>query len=257
MLLAIDAGNTNVKFGIFVGPLLKVQWRIFTHAGRTADEYSSLLSTLFREQQLSFADIDGVVMASSAPGVTPDLERLCKNTFGVEPLKVNAALDLGITVAYNPATDVGQDRLADATAAVHKYGGGPLVFIDFGTGTTFNAISTGNIYLGGAICPGISLSWNALFAKASRLSRVDMELPPSAIGQSTRHALQSGMLHGLVAMVDGMVDHFRAELAAPSCPVIATGGNLTEVLVETSRTITDVNPILTLEGLRIVYERNS
>jgi len=139
---------------------------------------------------------------------------------------------------------------------VQKYGGGPLVFIDFGTGTTFNAINAKNEYLGGAICPGVALSWNALFAKASRLARVEMELPPTAIGKSTRHALQSGMLHGLVTMVDGMVDLFREELEAPNCPVIATGGNLTEVLVETSRTITHVDPTLTLDGLSIVYARN-
>jgi len=256
MLLAIDAGNTNVKFGVFEGASLRVQWRIGTHPGRTADEYAALLSTLFIEKDLQFSDIDGIVIASSSPAVSPDLERLAVANFQIQPLKVSAALDLGVVVAYNPPTDVGPDRLADASGAVHKYGDGPLIFIDFGTGTTFNAIAAGNIYLGGAICPGIALAWNALFAKASRLSRVDMEQPPSGIGKSTRHALQSGMLHGVVTMVDGMVAIFREELSAPDCRVIATGGNLTEILVKSSRTITDVDPNLTLDGLRIVYERN-
>jgi type III pantothenate kinase len=256
MLLAIDVGNTNVKFGVFIGPQLKVQWRIRTSPGRTADEYSALLSTLFADEKMTFRDIDGVAIASSSPASTPDLERLSKITFGMEPLMVHVGLNLGYTVAYNPPTDVGPDRLADAAAVIKKYGSGPMIFIDFGTGTTFNAITRHNIYIGGAICPGITLSWNALFEKASRLSRVDMEIPPQSIGKSTRHALQSGMLHGLVTMVDGMVELFREELKSSDCPVIATGGNLTEVLVRTSKTITHIEPTLTLDGLQIIYERN-
>ncbi len=256
MLLAIDAGNTNVKFGVFDGASLVVQWRIRTHPGRTADEYAALLSTLFSDQSLAFSDVDGVVIASSSPASTPDLERLSYVTFGITPLKVSSALDLGFEVAYMPPTDVGQDRLADATAAIHNYGSGPLIFIDFGTGTTFNAVARDNVYVGGAICPGVSLAWNALFERASRLSRVEMELPPAGIGKTTRHALQSGMLFGLVTMVDGMVEIFRAELEAPNCRVIATGGNLTETLVQSSLTITHVDPTLTLTGLRIIHERN-
>jgi type III pantothenate kinase len=256
MLLAIDAGNTNVKFGVFEGLELRYQWRIRTHPGRTADEYAALLSTLFAAVNMTFADIHGIVLASSAPAATPDLERLAQSTFLHTPLKVTTDLDLGYTVGYNPPGDVGQDRLADAAAAMDKFNGGPLIFIDFGTGTTFNAIDRDNVYVGGAILPGIALSWDALFSRASRLSRVEMELPSGVIGKSTRHAIQSGMLHGLVAMVDGMVDLFRAELGAADCPVIATGGNLTEILVKTSRTITNIEPTLTLEGLRIVYDRN-
>jgi type III pantothenate kinase len=256
MLLAIDAGNTNVKFGVFDGSELRFQWRIRTYPGRTADEYAALLSTLFTAEGVNFKDVHGVIIASSAPAATPDLERLAELSFGARALKVNAALDLGFVVDYSPTTDVGQDRLADTAAVLHKFERGPLIFIDFGTGTTFNAINSENVYLGGAICPGVALAWDALFARASRLSRIDMELPPSSIGKNTRHALQSGMLHGLVTMVDGMVDLFRGELHAPDCPVIATGGNLTSILVQTSRTITHIEPTLTLEGLRIVYDRN-
>jgi type III pantothenate kinase len=256
MLLAVDAGNTNIKFGVFDGDHLLVQWRIRTHPGRTSDEYAALLSTLFAEKQLRFEQIDGVAIASSAPAATPDIERLSQSTFNIKPLKVNASLDLGVTVTYEPPTDVGPDRLADAAAAVHKYGNGPLIFIDFGTGTTFNAVAGGGTYLGGAICPGIALSWNALFERASKLSRVEMEQPDGAVGRSTRHALQSGMLYGLVTMVDGMVEMFRTELSAPDCSVIATGGNLTEVLVKTSSTITHTDPTLTLDGLRIIHDRN-
>jgi type III pantothenate kinase len=256
MLLAIDAGNTNVKFGLFEDEALVAQWRIRTNPSRTADEYAALLRTLFAEQSYSFADIHGTVIASSAPAATPDLERLSREMLKLEPMKVSMSLDLGLTVQYQPPTDVGADRLADAVAAIHKYGDGPLIFIDFGTGTTFNAIAEGNNYLGGAIYPGISLSWNALFERASRLSRVEMERPNSSIGTSTRLALQSGMLYGLVTMVDGMVNMFREELNAPSCKVIATGGNLPEILVTTSKTITDVDLTLTLDGLRVIYEKN-
>ncbi|HEX5322904.1 MAG TPA: type III pantothenate kinase [Capsulimonadaceae bacterium] len=256
MLLALDAGNTNFTFGVFDGETLRAHWRIRNQPGRTADEYASFLQPLFTQNGLRFADITGFIAASVVPQTNTDIERLGQRYFQEKPLMVSASLDLGVKVAYQPPTDVGADRLADAAAAIHKYGPAPLIFVDFGTATSFNAIAEGGVYLGGALCPGVSVAWEAFFARAARLFRVETVRPPSAIAGGTIHALQSGMLFGLVAQVDGMVERFRAELKAPNCPVIATGGHITDLIASESKTITVVDPLLTLEGLRIVHEKN-
>ena len=256
MLLVIDAGNTNVTFGVYEGRELRVRWRIVTQFGRTADEYTSLLHTLFEHAHIAFADIHDVIIASVVPSSTPDLQRLAQSSFNSDALIVSAKLDMGLTVAYNPPEDVGADRLVDAVAAVAKYGPAPLIVIDFGTATTFNAIGEGDVYLGGAILPGIALSWDTLFARAARLSSVVREVPPNAIGDNTTHAIQSGMTHGLAAMVDGLIKRFQQEMNAPGCPVIATGGHASELLEQVSVSVTHVDPLLTLDGLQIVWERN-
>lgn len=255
MLLAIDAGNTNVTFAVYAGTRLRIHWRISTQTGRTADEYTSLLDTLFGHERITFADIDDVVIASVVPGATSDLTRLSMKSFGCEPLIVNASLPMGITVAYQPAADVGADRLVDAVAALAKYGPAPLIVVDFGTATTFNALGAGDVYLGGAILPGVSLAWDSLFSHAARLSAVPRELPPHAIGASTTHALQSGMTYGLAALVDGMVGRFREEMSAPTCPVVATGGHAADFLRMVQSSVTHIDPLLTLDGLRLVWER--
>ncbi|MDR3709864.1 MAG: type III pantothenate kinase [Capsulimonadaceae bacterium] len=255
MLLAIDAGNTNVTFAVYAGSGLRIHWRISTQAGRTADEYTSLLDTLFGHERLTFADIDGVIIASVVPGATSDLMRLSVKSFGCEPVMVTSSLDMGIKVLYQPPGDVGADRLVDAVAAIAKYGPAPLIVIDFGTATTFNAVGQGDIYLGGAILPGVSLAWDSLFTHAARLSAVPREKPPHAIGASTPQALQSGMTYGLAALVDGMVARFREQMNAPECPVIATGGHAADFLNKVESSVTHVDPILTLEGLRLVWER--
>lgn len=256
MLLALDAGNTNFTFGVFDRDTLAAHWRIRTQPGRTADEYASFLQPLFAQNGLAFADIDGFIAASVVPQSNTDIERLGLRHFASKPLMVSAGLDLGLTVTYQPPTDVGADRLADAVAALTKYGPAPLIFVDFGTATSFNAIAAGGVYLGGALCPGVSVAWEAFFARAARLFRVETAKPPSAIASSTINALQSGMLYGLVAQVDGMVERFRAELGTRDCPVIATGGHITELVASESRTISVVDPLLTLDGLRLIYERN-
>ncbi|HEY3330553.1 MAG TPA: type III pantothenate kinase [Capsulimonadaceae bacterium] len=256
MLLAIDAGNTNVTFAVYDGDDLRIHWRISTQNGRTADEYTSLLDTLFSHEKLTFRDIDAVIIASVVPNVTPDLKRLSQKSFRCKPVIVSAALDMGLQVAYHPPGDVGADRLVDAVAALAKYGPAPLIIVDFGTATTFNAIGEGNVYLGGAIMPGVNLMWDTLFSRAARLHAVSREMPPAAIGGSTNHALQSGMTFGLASMVDGMVGRFRVQLGAPNCPVIATGGQSADLLAGIPTAVTVVDPLLTLEGLRLVWERN-
>jgi type III pantothenate kinase len=260
MLLVIDAGNTNVTFGVYEGASLLTHWRIRTEAGRTGDEYAALLRNLFSQDGLVFADIDAITLASVVPAATPDLLRLARRAFGIEPLVVTAKTDLGLHVAYQPPDSVGADRLVDAVAAVSKFGA-PCIVIDFGTATTFNAIAAPEttedlpIYLGGAICLGIGVSLEALFARAAKIPPVEIAKPPRAIGDNTTHALQSGILFGYVALVNGMIARFRAEMGVPDCPVIGTGGYSALIAGETD-CITAVEPLLTLDGLRLVSERH-
>ncbi|MEO7714867.1 MAG: type III pantothenate kinase [Capsulimonas sp.] len=261
MLLVIDAGNTNVTFGIYEGSQLITHWRIRTEHGRTGDEYAALLTTLFQSEKLNFSDIDGICIASVVPSATVDLRRLAERHFQHNPLIVSGEIPIGITVNYHPVTDIGADRLVDAVAAVHKFGA-PCIVIDFGTATTFNAIAAPErpgdppVYLGGAICPGIALSAEALFSHAAKLAAVEMMRPPQAIGANTVHALQSGMLFGYAAQVDGMVARFRAEMNAPDCPVIATGGHVSVLISKVGTSITASDPLLTLDGLQLVYAHN-
>ncbi len=259
MLLVIDAGNTNVTFGVYSGDALRTHWRIRTEAGRTGDEYAALLQNLFAQADIRFGDIDGVALASVVPAVTPDLLRLSRDTFRLEPVQVTGRSDLGLRVAYQPPDAVGADRLVDALAAVHKYGA-PCIVIDFGTATTFNAVARSHeaaglpVYLGGAICLGIGVSLEALFARAAKIPPVEIAKPPRAIGDNTAHALQSGILFGYVALVNGMVARFRDEMGVPDCPVVATGGYSSLIAGETD-CITAVEPLLTLDGLRLAFER--
>jgi type III pantothenate kinase len=256
MLLAIDAGNTNVAFAVFEESDRKAHWRIRTRPERTADEFGALLANLFKADGISFDEIDGCVLSSVVPPATPDLIRLSRHYFKVEPLLIGPDLDLGIEVRYRPAGDVGADRLVDAAMALERYGPAPLIFVDLGTGTTFNAISAPNLYLGGAICPGLGIAWDAMFERAARLYRVECATPPSVLADNTLHALQSGMVFGAVSMIDGMVRRIQTEMGAPGCQVIATGGNLSPAICEISETINHVDPLLTLDGLALVYGRN-
>jgi len=258
MLLAIDSGNTNIKFGIFDGADLRASWRLRTEVGRTSDQYAALLHTLFGNENFQFGDIDGVIVASSVPAAIPDLQRLSRTAFKREAIHVTPLSDLGLDVAYQPPTDVGADRLIDSLSAVHRYGA-PCIVVDFGTGTTFNVIAPPAepggrpVYLGGAICPGIGLSLDALYARAAKLSSVELVTPDRAIGNTTARALQAGVLFGFAAQVDGLVSRILTELNAPRCPVIATGGHATELIIRETKTITAVEPQLTLQGLQIAY----
>ena len=194
MLLAIDAGNTNVTFALYDESERKAEWRIRTRPGRTADEFGALLQTLFSARGLSFGAVDACVLSSVVPPATTDLVRLCRGYFQAEPLLISSDLDLGLEVRYQPAGDVGADRLVDAAMALHRYGPAPLIFIDLGTATTFNAVGPPNVYLGGAICPGLELAWDALFERAARLYRVEPVAPPAALAANTVQAIQSVMV---------------------------------------------------------------
>ncbi len=261
MILVIDAGNSNVTFGVYDGDVLRAHWRIRTETGRTQDEYAAFLGALMAQSGLALSQVTGIALASVVPGATPALRRLAQQMFGMDALEITASGDLGLEVAYSPPGDVGTDRLVDAAAAVHKYGA-PCIVLDFGSATTFNAVAAPQkpgglpVYLGGAICLGIGLSLETLFAKAAKIPRVELAPPPRAIGGNTVHALQSGIVLGTLSLVDGMVARFRAEMDAPDCPVVATGGYAPDLLAAAGTSITHLEPQLTLDGLRLLFERS-
>jgi len=253
MLLAVDVGNTSITFAVFEGEAIRADWRIGTVNRRTGDEYAALLRSLLEEQGLSFWDIRGMVISSVVPATVDALVRFSRKHLKIDsPLVLSPDMDLGIKVHYHPVTDVGADRVANAVAAHAKYGG-KVIVVDLGTGTTLDAVSESGEYLGGAIAPGIEISFEALVSRAARLRGVRLEAPEKAIGDTTTSSLQSGMVFGFAAQVDGLVDRFQKEMGG-GAKVIATGG-LAHVIAEHSRTIELCDEILTLEGLRMIYER--
>ena len=258
MLLAIDVGNTNVTIGVFDGDRLAHSWRLASLRERTADELGILLTRLFEQAHLPVAKVDGIAVASVVPPLTRPMEEMCERYFSRTALVVDAT-NAGMTVHDTPAGDVGADRIVNAVAAWEKYGkstGIPLIVVDFGTGTTFDAISSAGEYLGGVICPGINISAEALFQRAARLPRVDVRKPVDVIGQNTVNAMQSGLFFGYVEMVDGLVRRMRAALPnGGAATVIATGG-LAEILSGESTAIQHVDQNLTLDGLRLIWKRN-
>jgi len=253
MLLAIDIGNTNITFGLFEGESLGPCWRIRTIHEKMPDEYGILLDKLFRHRGYEPAQVTGIAVASVVPPLTPVFQQVCRDYVGQAPLVVDAGVRTGVRIRYDNPRDVGADRVVDA-AAVWKLYGAPACIVDFGTGTTFDAVSAEGDYLGGAIAPGIGIAARALFERTAKLPRVELVRPPTAIGRNTPHAIQSGLLFGYVGLVEGMVARFKAELG-PDTKIIATGG-LAEIIARETDVIDVVDPWLTLHGLRIVYELN-
>ncbi len=253
MLLAIDIGNTNVTMGVFRGDQADPTWRLATVRERMPDEYGIMLLQLFEHAGLSVDDITGVAIASVVPALTRTFRELSARYLGHEPLVVDAGVKTGVRIRYENPRDVGPDRVVNCAAVQARYGG-PACVVDFGTGTTFDAISRDGDYLGGAIAPGIAIAAEALFARASRLYRVEIAPPTHAIGTNTAMAMQSGIFFGYVALVEGLVARFRRELG-DDMKVIATGGLAESVARETS-VIQHIDPWLTLDGLRLVYELN-
>jgi type III pantothenate kinase len=253
MLLAIDVGNTNLTLGIYEGDSLGPRWRLATDHERMPDEYGLQFVGLLSHAGFQVGDITGICLASVVPPLTSKILQACSLYLNQEPLVVDAGVKTGVRVRYEDPKAVGADRIADA-AAVQQLYGGPACVVDFGTATTFDAISREGDYLGGAISPGIGIAAEALFIRAAKLPRVDLGRPPNAIGSNTVHAIQSGLLFGYVALVEGMVERFRKELGR-DMRVIATGG-LAEILASETDIIEVVAPWLTLDGLRIIWGLN-
>ena len=253
MLLVIDIGNTNVTLGLYQGDQPGPHWRLATDHQRMPDEYGLLLAQLLASKGFRPEQISGVCIASVVPPLTGRFVQACQEYLGKTPLLVDAGIKTGIRVLYKEPRQVGADRIVDAVAVMALYGG-PACVVDFGTATTFDAITRDGEYLGGAIAPGIYIGAEGLFSRTAKLPRVDIQRPPSPIGRTTEHAMQSGLLFGYVAMVEGMVTRFREELGE-DMKVIATGG-LAGMIAEETEVIDVVAPWLTLDGLRILGEMN-
>ena len=253
MLLTIDIGNTNITLGLFREAELQAAWRLATAHERMADEYGLQVLGLFEHAGVKPASLDGCAMASVVPPLTGTWVQACDQYLGQKPLIVDAGVRTGVRIRYEDPKGVGADRVADAAAA-HKLYGGPACIVDFGTATTFDAVTAEGDYLGGALAPGIGIAAEALFQRTAKLPRVDLTRPPSAIGRNTVHALQSGLIFGYVGLVEGMVQRFRAELGK-DMKVIGTGGLVDVIAAETS--VIEIRaPWLTLEGLRIIWDLN-
>ncbi len=253
MLLAIDLGNTNLTLGLYDGEKLGPRWRLATVHDRMPDEYGLQILGLLSHAGYNPDQLTGVCLASVVPPLTARVVEACRAYLNREPLVVDAGVKTGVRIRYEDPRAVGADRIVDA-AAVLRYYGGPACVVDFGTATTFDAISAEGDYLGGAIAPGIGIAAEALYLRTAKLSRVDLQRPPSAIGRNTVHSMQSGLLFGYVGLVEGMVARFRAELGL-NMKVIATGG-LAEIVARETSVLEIIAPWLTLDGLRIVWDLN-
>ena len=253
MIFVLDVGNTNTVLGVYKNDELQHHWRIETSRNKTEDEYGMIIKSLLEHEDLSFTDFDGIIISSVVPPIMAALERMCEKYFKMKPLVVGAGIKTGLDIKYDNPKEVGADRIVNAVAAIHQYGG-PLIIVDFGTATTYCYVNEKKQYMGGAIAPGIGISTEALYSRASKLPRIEIVKPDSIVGRSTVSAMQAGILYGYVGQVEGIVRRMKAE--SPVEPkVIATGG-LSALIADESNVIDVVDPYLTLTGLKIIYQRN-
>lgn len=253
MLLAVDIGNSHTVFGVFQDGALQADWRLATRKDSTADEIGVLLRALFGEAELDPKAVEGMIVSSVVPDLNAVYDETGRRRLGCAPLFVGPGVKTGMPILYENPHDVGADRIVNAVAALTRYGA-PVIVLDFGTATTFDVVSASGEYLGGVISPGLGLSAEALFSKAARLHRVDVRRPPRVIGRNTEQSLQSGLFHGYVSLVEGVVRRIREELGQEA-PVVATGG-LARIFEPEMAFLTETDPGLTLEGLRLIWEKN-
>lgn len=254
MILVLDIGNTNTVLGVFEKDQLKHEWRIKTDRHKTEDEFAILIKSLFDLQGISFSSISGIIISSVVPPIMLALDEMCRVYFNIEPLIIGREdVDSHLGMRYPYPEEIGADRIVNAVGAIESYGV-PAIIVDFGTATTFCYVNENKEYYGGIISPGIKISMEALYSKASKLPKIEIQRPKSIIGSSTVQAMQSGVFYGYVSQVDGIIRRMKEEFPIPA-HVIATGG-LAELIADESEEIDEVDPYLTLKGLYIIYKRN-
>lgn len=254
MILVIDVGNTNIVLGIYRGKELLHHWRLSTSLSATVDEYGVMVHNLLLLSKINEEEIDGVIISSVVPPIMHTIEKLCTHYLRKVPLIVGPGIKTGLNIRYENPRDVGADRIVNAIAAIDLYGP-PLIVVDFGTATTFDFIDSAGQYIGGAISPGIGISTEALYQKTAMLRRIELVKPKSTVGRNTAASMQAGIIYGFAGQVDGIVERMEAEFKVKTT-VIATGG-LAELISSESKCIQHVNTMLTLQGLQIIYERNT
>ncbi len=255
MILTLDIGNTNIKSALFDGTEMRQYWRLATNRNRTSDEYGMSMMNLISHFGIDKAEISGIMMSSVVPQINFTIEHMCRSYFGMEPMKIEPGVKTGINIKYENPRELGSDRIANAVAAYELYGG-PCITIDFGTATSFGAISAKGEFLGGAICPGLKLAADALTERTAKLPRFELVKPETAIGRNTVSNMQAGIVYGYIGQIKYLVNRMKKEMGVEGIKVIATGG--LAVLVAGESSVIDVmDGLLTLKGLRIIYEKNN